>query len=98
MAGFAIKRYRKDRRKRPRALRASGLKKKIGKCFNYGKEEYFAKEYRGLKVNTIKPKESRKRPAAKANTAESDKYKLLSWIGCYDDECLTHLLKKDGAR
>jgi hypothetical protein len=46
-------------------------------CFNYGKEEYFARKYRGLKVNTVEPKKPRKRPTTKANTAESNKYKLL---------------------
>jgi hypothetical protein len=98
VARSVIKRYRKDRKKGPRALRASSLKKKIEKYFNYGKEGHFARECRGLKVNTAKPKESRGRPAAKANTAEPNRHELLLWIDCYNDECLTHLSEKDGAR
>jgi hypothetical protein len=73
----AIKRYRKDRKKRPKALRVNNFKKKIGKYFNYGKEGHFAKECRGLKANTVKPKEPRKRPIIKANIAESDRHELL---------------------
>jgi hypothetical protein len=53
------------------------FKKKTGKCFNYGKKGYFIRECRSLKANTAKFKESRKRPAAKANITESNKYKLL---------------------
>jgi hypothetical protein len=55
----------------------NNFKKKIGKCFNYGKEEYFVREYRGLKANVVRFKKPRKRPTAKANTAESNRYKLL---------------------
>jgi hypothetical protein len=76
----------------------NNFKKKIGKYFNYGKKGYFVKKCRDLKANTARPKESRKRPAAKANTAKPNRYKLLLWTGCYDDECLTYLFEKDGAR
>jgi hypothetical protein len=76
--GSVIKRYRKDRKKELKALRVNSLKKKIGKYFNCGKEGYFVKKYRSLKANAARLKESHKRSTAKANTAESDKYKLLS--------------------
>jgi hypothetical protein len=56
----------------------NNFKKKIKKYFNCGKEGYFVREYRGLKANAAKFKKLRKRLTAKANTAESDKYKLLS--------------------
>ena len=42
---------------------AKFLKKK-GKCYNYGKEDYFAREYRSFKTNYAKTdnfKEKRKR-------------------------------------
>jgi hypothetical protein len=55
----------------------NNFKKKIRKYFNCGKEGYFVREYRGLKANAAKFKKLRKRPAAKANTAEFNKYKLL---------------------
>jgi hypothetical protein len=55
----------------------NNFKKKIKKCFNYGKEGHFVKKYRSLKANAAKPKELRKRPATKANIAESDRYELL---------------------
>jgi hypothetical protein len=72
-----IKRYRKDRKKRPGALRVNNSKKKIRKYFNYGKKGYFVKKYRSLKANAARSKKPRKRPTAKANTAEPSKYKLL---------------------
>jgi hypothetical protein len=59
------------------AVRVNSFKKKIGKYFNYGKKGHFAKKCRGLKTNTAKFKKPRKRPTAKTNTAESNKYKLL---------------------
>jgi hypothetical protein len=77
VARSVIKRYRKDYKKKPRALRVSSLKKKIEKYFNYGKEGYFAKKYRSLKANAAKFKELRKRPTAKVNIAEPNKYELL---------------------
>jgi hypothetical protein len=77
VAGSVIKQYRKDRKKGSKAPRVNSLKKKIDKCFNYGKEGHFARECRGLKANTVKPKEPRKRPTAKANIAEPDIHELL---------------------
>jgi hypothetical protein len=77
VAKFIIKRYRKNRKKGPGALRVNNLKKKIGKCFNCGKEGYFVRECRSLKANAARSKKPRKRPAAKANIAEFSRYKLL---------------------
>jgi hypothetical protein len=73
-----VKRYRKDYKKGPEALRVNNFKKKIKKYFNYGKEEYFIKKCYSLKANTARFKKLRKRPAAKANIAKPNKYKLLS--------------------
>jgi hypothetical protein len=77
VAGFAIKQYYKDRKKESGAFNGALKKKKIEKYFNYDKEGHFVKKYRSLKANAARPKESRRMPTAKVNTAEPNKYELL---------------------
>jgi hypothetical protein len=77
VAGFALKQYRKDYKKKPEALQLSNFRKKIEKCFNCDKKRYFIKKCRSLKINKAEPREARRKPIIRINTAESNRHEYL---------------------
>ena len=80
-------------------------RKKTRKCYNYGKIGHLAKACRGKKqANATQfKKKGKKRRESKKNkqlnttqTKAKPDHAMLSWTGCYDNDCYIHLSNKQG--
>ena len=82
-------------------------RKKTRKCYNCGKIGHLAKACKGKKqanaTQSRKKRKKRREPkedkqlSATQTKAKPD-HAMLSWTGCYDDDCYIHLLDKQGSR
>ena len=63
------------------------------KCLNCGKPGHYAKECRTTKQIRVVNKRDPDEQASK----DAHEHSLLSWTGCYDDDCQVHKSEKDGS-